>query len=67
MKATFEPSTSASVAFKVVTGPGILREDGTGYILREDGGMLMREDNPVEQKTSAAFKTSITMKGTFDG
>ena len=65
MKATFKPSTSASAAFKVVTGPGFLREDGSGYILREDGGMLMREDNPVEQKTSATFKTSVTIKGTF--
>lgn len=53
--------------FKQTAGPYIALEDGSGNILLESGGFLLREKNPLDETVGASYKPSFTATTSFDG
>lgn len=65
MKATFQPEITISASFRENTGPHLQLEDDSGFILLEDGGELLLEDNPLNKLIKATFNSPVTIGCSF--
>ena len=65
MRATFQPEITISASFKENTGPHLQLEDDSGFILLEDGGELLLENDPIITSIAVTFNSPLTIGCSF--